>query len=851
MTLLSALGRDLRFAARAFRREPAFAAGVVATFALAIGANAAMVGLVERLMLAPPPGVRDAERLARVGLMYRPDDACAGRGACEPYTMTSLSYPAFRAIASSGTLAGAAAARTDTMTTGRGESLDRAAVVQATGDWFTVLGVRPALGRLLGPDDDALPAGNDVVVLGHAYWRRRLGGAGDVLGRRLVVDGRALTIVGVAPAGFNGTELSAVDLYVPLSTALRDRGDGWWSEPGMRLVGVVVRLRDGACTERGGCAAPAATAEALAAALREAAASSRDPLAAVALESLVPGRTARESPQARIALWLAGVSLVVLLIATANAAVLFLLRAARRRRDVAVRMALGAGRSALVRQWMVESTLLALGGCAAGLLLSRWLSDLVRATLLPSLAPGDRLADPRVLAASVLAACAAGALAGLAPLAQLGRRAVSAELQAGGGTNASGRFRLQHALVAVQAALCTVLLIGAGLFVRSLDRVRSQDLGFSTARLLHATLDFQAPLRALERDRLHEEAARRVAALPGVTRATVVQGMPFSSHHIPPIHVPGHAGPPNVGGQIPIMYGATPAYLELMDVRLVRGRLFGAGDTRASPLVVLVNETFARAVWPDGDAIGRCVRAGHGPTLGEDPMAEAALQPCRTVVGVVRDSRARSLRLGRHEDRLMQYYVPFEQLPPVPFPDVPVVHGLLVGTTGAPDRLASAVQRVIQGASAVPVYARVRPYQQLIDPQLRSWRLGATLFTAFGALALGIAAVGLFAVVSYLVAQRTREIGVRLALGGTGAGVAGLVVRDAVRMAGGGAALGALVSLGLAPAVQGMLFQTSARSPAIVGGAWALLVAVAVIAAAGPAWRAGRVSPMTVLRGEG
>ena len=318
------------------------------------------------------------------------------------------------------------------------------------------------------------------------------------------------------------------------------------------------------------------------------------------------------------------------------------------------------------------------------------------------------------------------------------------------------------------------------------------------------------------------------------------------------VNIPGYDLPSPAVQQLPIMYAATPMYLDMMGVMVRAGRLFTTRDTTGTPLVVLVNETMARTVWPGQSPIGKCVKAGHAgsPEIG-DPMAAAAYLPCREVVGVVRDSRARSLRTEGGEARLMQYYVPLGQVPPAPFPDVPNAHGLLVRTAGEPERSIGPVQRIIQSTSAVPVYARVRPYQTLIDPQLRSWRLGATLFSAFGMLALGIAAVGLFAVVSYLVTQRTREIGVRLALGGSGQRVAGLVIRDAVRLAAIGGVVGMAVALAGASVVQGMLFQTSARDPAVAIGAVVVLLAVTVSAAAVPAWRAGRVSPMTVLRSDG
>jgi putative ABC transport system permease protein len=259
----------------------------------------------------------------------------------------------------------------------------------------------------------------------------------------------------------------------------------------------------------------------------------------------------------------------------------------------------------------------------------------------------------------------------------------------------------------------------------------------------------------------------------------------------------------------------------------------------------------ARTMWPGQSALGKCVKAGNAgfSELG-DPMAAAAFLPCREVVGIVRDSRARSLRTEGDEARLMQYYVPIGQTPAAPFPDVPTIHGILVRTAGDPERMVAPVQRMIQSTSSLPVYARVSPYQALIDPQLRSWRLGAMLFSAFGLVALGIATVGLFAVVSYLVSQRTQEIGVRLALGGSGGRVARLVVRDAVRMASVGGVVGLAIALAGGSVVQSMLFATSAREPAVMMTAGLVMLAVTVAAAAIPAWRAGRVSPMTVLRGD-
>jgi predicted permease len=409
-------------------------------------------------------------------------------------------------------------------------------------------------------------------------------------------------------------------------------------------------------------------------------------------------------------------------------------------------------------------------------------------------------------------------------------------------------MRFQNALVTIQVALCTLLVVGAALFVRSLERVQSQDLGFSAEHLLYVTLDFHGFVPGSERDAAYFAAVDRVRALAGVTGATVAAGIPFGPHNIPPMSIPNLPWPP-VNVQIPIMYAATPDYLDLMRVRLLTGRLFSARDTRGSPQVVLVNESLARSAWPGASALGRCVRVGGMPTGGGDENP-AASQPCREVVGVVRDSRARSLLPERNEDRLMQYYVPFDQIPDPPFPNIPRVMGLVVRVAGDPLQMVGQVQRAIQSSSARRVFALIRRYQDLIDPQLRSWQLGATLFSAFSAIALGIATIGLFGVISYVATQRTQEMGIRRALGGNGWVVARLVVVDAVRRTIVGLTLGVVAALLAGPVIAAMLFQTSPRDPASVAAAGAVLVAATLVAASWPALRATRVNPMVALRAE-
>jgi predicted permease len=817
---------------RSLAREPLLAGGVVLSFALAIGASAAMLGLLTRLMLPAPPGIAQPTRVVRAELTLLDQD---GR----QHTATTTSYPHFQALAAlDRVFTAAAAVQPTTRVLGQGADAHEVAVVAASGDYFTVLGARPVRGRFFDTDDDALPSGSPVAVLSHAFWRSRLAGRPDVVGSSIVLDGEPYAVVGVAPPDFSGDGLSRTDVFVPLSAALRNRGD-WWSDPSVNLVSVIARLGEGVSPVAAGAQATAA-ARAVPSRFGE------FRHATVELRSLIPGAV-RASTQARIARWLFGVTLIVLVIATANAGTLLLLRALRKRRDVAVRMALGASRRRLAGQLVSESLLLASAGGALGLLLSRWLGEIARVTLLPDLAPTERLLDPRLLAASLGMALLAGLGAGLAPLFLVAQRKLTPELHGAGTLGTVARSRAQRLLVGAQVALCTLLLAGAGLFVRSLQRVQSQELGFSTSGLLFVTLDFREPLAGARRDELHREAVRRLEGARGVSGASVVQASPFGSHHVPPISVPGLAEPPQAAGQLPMLYGATPAYLELLDVELVQGRLFTDQDRRGSPWAALVNETMAREVWPGESALGKCLRVGHDPTQPPGTLASASL-PCREIVGVVRDSRVRSLRPVGREASLMQVYVPFEQLPVPMAPDANEVFGLIVGVDGDPARMAPFVQRVIQGNSASPVYARVQPYQDLLDPQLRPWRLGATLFTVFGTLALGIAAVGLFGVVSYLVTQRTREIGLRLALGVTAVGIGRGVVAATLRMVAAGVAAGLALAAIIAPAVRPLLFETSPYQPSVLAVAAAAMLAVAVAAAALPAWRAARVSPMTALR---
>lgn len=833
-----ALG-DLRHALRTLRRQPGFVAAVVGTFAIAIGTNAAMFGLIDRLMLSGPRGIGNPDRVVRLSVE-------AGDPG-QSYRMSTFSYPLFKSLEqATSAFTSVAATRPDTVMVGR-EEVRPSPALAVSGHYFSLLRATPLLGRAISPADDQIPLGASVVVLSHAYWSRAFGRDPAAIGQVLVINGTPYTIIGVARAGFNGDSPSAVDLFIPLTAAMRNQAFGWWTVERMNLISIVGRLPEGITTR---------AADDLVTAIVRAQSGNEERAArqVARLSSVVPGRSARQSTQSRIALWLGGVSIVVLLIATANVGTLLLLRAARRQRETAMRITLGAPRATLARQLVLESLILSVAGAAVGLVLSRWLSETIRIVLLPTVAPGERFVDQRVIVLSVSAAVIAGLAAALTPIAQIGRRDLASALRVAGESGASGRMTSQSIMVGVQVALCTVLLIGAGLFVRSLQRVQSQDLGFSTQGILYVTLDIQGHASGREKDAMHEEVARRARSVDGVRRASLVEAFPFGPFHVPPMSIPGRAGMPTLGGQPPFLYAATPDYLQMMKVSLRQGRLFTERDTRSSPLVAIVNESMARAVWPDESPIGKCIRAGYPADMSgfADPMDAVGFAPCREVVGVVRDSRARSLRGDGNEARQMQYYVPFEQIPAPPSPNFAFASGVFVQADDADlDRVAVAVQRAVQNGLGPSTYARVQRYQDLIDPQLRSWRLGASLFSLFGALALGIAAVGLFGVISFLIGQRTREMGVRLALGATHRRMWTLVIGDALRLVMIGIVAGTVTAMAAGPFVRDMLFRTSPWEPANAGLAIGILLTVTVVAAALPAWRAGRVDPLAALRADG
>ena len=822
----SALAQDGRYALRGLARQPAFTAVVVLTLALAIGANATMFGIVDRLLLRPPAHVRAPDRLARVFFVRQPQGMQlrhSDRASYPLYAMIRDSVAAFEQTAAEFSIE-------QVYGTGVEARTIRGSLV--SGSYFAMLGVQPALGRLLGESDDDLVDGAAVAVLGHDFWRSEFGGQRDILGREIRLGRTTYTVVGVAPEGFSGVDLHRVDVWLPMSVAAREVIDEKFHEARFVVWAQVLgRLAPGASAARANAEATRTWHAYIRGgsesdAVEELAEQPRAEVASV-MQERGPNRT----DASRIAVWLAGVAAIVLIIACANVANLLLARAMRRRREIAVRLALGVGRRRLVGQLLTESLLLALIGGVAGVFVAHWGGALLRSVLLPDIAWNERILDPRVLAFTGVAALVTGLLAGLAPALQASRPDISGALKAGAREGSYQKSRVRTGLLLSQAALSVVLLVGAGLFVLSLRNVRMDDLGFDPERVALIETDYrgQAVPRA-ERLEAYRRAHDRLERIPGIEVVAIGTTTPFWTRFAGPLRVRGLDSIPEIESGWPLLHAVSHDYLEAMGTRVIEGRgITEADDRSGAARIALVNETMAKLLWPGQSAIGQCLYVGQSATT------------CSDVVGVVQDSRSDQIR----PTPVMKYYVPVEQEQ-----WSGSLRILFVRTEGDPRSLIGEMRREVVAAAPQATYVDIRPLIDLLDPEVRPWRLGATMFTVFGGLALLLAAVGLYSVMAYSVTQRTHEMGVRMALGAEGRDVLRLIVGEGMRLAAIGIVAGALIALVATRWVAPLLYDVAPNDPRVFGGVALALLAVAVLASTIPAWRAARVSPITALRAE-
>ena len=821
--------QDVRHAARGLRRSRGFTISVTLTLALGIGANAAMFGTVDRLMFRPFPYLRDPSTVNRVYLQT----TSRGRvrtGAIFPYTR-------FRDLERwSSSFSQTAAVAEWRLAIGPSDAAREHQVEGVSASFFRFFDVRPALGRFFDDSEDHVPRGADVAVLGYSYWRSELGGADDVIGRRLQVGPLVLTIIGVASENFVGlSEGEAPAVFVPVTTLAYglNQGDAqrFATSYHWDWIGMIARRK------------PAVSETQASADLTHAFEQSRQAQRAEDPRWYAPPNVAHPRAiagalrlaggpgaglEARTLLWVTGVAVVVLLIAAANVANLMLARVVRRHREIAVRLALGVSRRRLAAQFVTEGLLLALLGGVAGLVVSQWVAAALQRMLNTGGNVPVSIADGRTLAMTAGIAVLVGLVTALGPALFGPGGDLAASLRARSSDAGYRRSRARSALVVLQSALCVVLLAGAGLFVRSLENVRSQHLGWDPEPVLIATPEYRGlQLDSSARTALRNRLLETARSIPGVAAAARVNGLPFATSMFP-LFVSGIDSVQRLGR---FNYQATTAeYFDVVSTRIVRGRGFTTSDRGPAARVAVVSESMARALWPGRDALGQCFRI------------EADTMPCTSVIGVAEDAVQNSID---DSERLL-YYMPDEQPPPVR----PGNRLFIRVTGGDVPATREAVRRALQRVLPAPAYVTVSSLEQVVDQQRRSWRLGAAMFAAFGMLALVVAGVGLYGVIAYDVTQRLHEIGVRIALGAQTSEVVRLVVARAVAFAVAGTSIGLAVVLMGAPWIQPLLFHESARDPLVLLGVGATIAIVALGASAAPALRATRADPCLALRSD-
>lgn len=815
---VSTFGRMVADATRGLTRAPGLSGAVLVVMALGVGANATMFSLLDRVFLRAPSHIESPEEVRRV-LVARVTPSG------ESVTESAKAYPDIMDWWDLDVFSGVAAYATQSLTVGQTGDAERRPAAIVSASFFPVLGVRPALGRFFGEEDDRFGAAG-VAVLGHAYWNDRFGADSSVLGRVLEVGDASYTVVGVAPRGFTGVELSPVDIWLPLHPAGEVEGGGreWSESRHWYWFRAVARLAPGVSVAQAEAAATAVHRTAWAGE------SSYDPASRVLLESVIAARTTLASREARLVPWLMGVALMVLVLTCANVANLLLARSIRGERETAIRLALGVSRSRLVGTVMLESVILAGAGGLAAIVLAVWGGGLIRGFLLPDIGWSEAAAPGRLLGFSAAIALGAGVLAGVFPAWRSSRPDLTGSLVAWGRGTTRRRSPTRSVLLIAQTAISVVLLVGTALFVRSLWAARSVDLGFDPSGVLLVRLEAEGGYPGgAAMTRLHRNALDLLEPLPGADRVAVSTTTPFLNNRGlgDDLRIPGLDSLPRTSAGGPMISAVTADFFETLDLRIIGGRgLSPADDADSAPRVAVVNETMARLAWPDRDAIGSCLIIRDGP--------------CIRVVGVAENSN----RYELEEDESLQYYVPLAQAPN-PWPP----RDLMVRTTD-PVRLAPDVQRVLRASLPGVRLVSTQPYEDVVDPRYRSWTLGATLFAIFGLLALVVAAVGLYSVLAFDVAQRRAEMGVRSALGATRRQLLLLVSAAGLEVAIAGIAIGTFVVVIAARWTEPLLFRVSARDPLVLAAAAAFMLVVAIVASSIPAWRAARADPSESLRTE-
>ncbi|HSA55713.1 MAG TPA: ABC transporter permease [Gemmatimonadaceae bacterium] len=813
---------DLRHTVRQLRRSPGFASAVVITLALGIGATSAMFGVLDRLLLRPPSDVREPERLGRLYL-HRLDEG-------QEITITEVSYHRFDELRRGAAAAiDVAAAYYGPVVTGNSENARQVRGALVSGNFWSVLGARPALGRFFTLADETPPDGTPLAVLGHGFWRDAYGADSSVLGTTLDVGAGRFTIIGVAPPGFTGDGVTRVDLWLPAATAravFTHLDAEWIGRHNFSWLSLIGRLQPGMSPPQAEALLGAAYRHSLDAVRGPTPGAERAPRAS--LWPLLLERGPERTDGTRVAMWVGAVALLVLLLACANVANLLLARGLRRRNEIAVRLALGVSRARLVRQLLVESLLLAALGAAAGMVLAWQSSGFLYATLFPGLEIAASAFDRRILLFAALMGLAACLLSGLGPALYASR----ADLRSMMGTASRShghRSALRTGLLVAQAALSTILLVGAGLFVRSLREARSTDLGFDADRLVVARIQVRSATGLPGGSSpVYREFLEPLRGVPGVTAATTTLQIPFSTSGSTSLAVPGIDSVERFGQFR--LNGVGEDYFETTGTRILQGRALNRNDRAGSPLVLVVSDSMARVLWPGESALGKCVQVG-GPHA-----------PCSEVVGVAANIHQYDIRA----EPSLQYWFPESQNQG----NNSGAFGVLARVQGDPAAMLPAVRRALEPHVPGSAFLTVRTLRESVDRVLRPWRLGAAMFGLFGLLGLVIAAVGLYSVLAYSVGQRRREIGVRSALGAQRIRVMRMVLSQGLCATGIGVGIGLLVVLAVGRWLEPLLVGVGPRDPMVLALVATTLLGTALLASVVPAWRATRVDPALALREE-
>jgi putative ABC transport system permease protein len=812
---METLMKDLRYAGRMLAKGRMVTAIAILALTLGIGANTAIFSVINAVLIKPLPYPRP-EQLVRI---YEKSPQ---------FEQMSVSYPNFLDWQrESRTFERMAVYRHQQFNiTGNAEP-ERVRGRLVSADFLSTLGVQPAMGRDLRAEDDRAGAG-PVVLLSHGFWQRRMGGDPDILGKPLTINGKDYTVVGVLPSSFKFYD--PVDILVPigvqeeLAFKVRD------FHPGLRAIG---RLRKGAQ-------------------LNEA----RDELRAIAaaLEQQYPASNTNQSVTLNsmhddlvqeirpVLLLLLGAVGLVLLIACANVANLMMARAAARQKEMAIRTAMGASRWRIVRQLLTESMLLSLIGGGLGLLVAMWGTDALVAAIPDSIPRADEIGlDARVMLFTFLISALTGCLFGLIPALQVSKPDLNESLKEGGRGPATMRQGVRSVLVIAEVALALVLLVGAGLLIRSLFAVRNVAPGVDP----HNVITMQIPLssatynEATKVRSFFDHMLERLHATPGVEAVAITGDMPFvGDDSEAPFWVGNGPRPAPEAIQWALMNPVSADYVKAMGIPLLRGRFLSEQDTKDTPSVAVIDEYMARDLFPGQDPVGQRM------TLpGNDKMPDIPFE----IVGVV--GHVKHFGQDAQKEVAFQFYMPFVQIPDDFITGFQAVN-LVARTAGEPASMAAPIKEAIQRVDKDQPVTAVRTLEQVLADSLAQRRFTMLLLGLFAGVALVLASVGIYGVMSYSVAQRTHEIGVRMALGARRDDVLGMVVRQGMRLAGIGVAIGLMAAFALTRLMSSFLFGVSATDPLTFALISLALAGVALAACFVPARRATKVDPMVALRYE-